>query len=64
MKENEEKLEQIRSLVYKATLNSNKTNEWMNKENPELMGFSPLYIVDNGGADLLIEYLKISLGLD
>lgn len=58
MKEISEKLKEIRSLVFAATLSSSKIEEWMNKENPELMGFSPQYVIDNGGIDLLIEYLK------
>jgi hypothetical protein len=64
MKENDEKLKLIRTLVFKATLNSSKVDEWMFKENFELMGFSPQYIIDNGGIDLLIEYLKRKLALN
>lgn len=61
MREISEKLKEIRALMFAATLSSSKIEEWMTKENPELMGFSPQYVIDNGGIDLLIEYLKRKL---
>lgn len=61
MEKNKEKLEKIRQLVFQATLSSSKADEWMNQKNVELMGFSPKYVIDHGGIDLLIEYLTRKL---
>ena len=64
MKTNDEKVKEIRQLMFGATLSSSKLKQWMSEENVEFMGFSPQFVIDNGGIDLVIEYLKRKLAVN
>jgi hypothetical protein len=55
--------EQIGPLLYSAHLNESKVNEWLTSSNVEFMGYAPLHVIQNGGAGLVVGYLKRKLGI-
>jgi hypothetical protein len=56
--------EEIKPLLFAVYLNSNKIDEWLTSTNAEFMGYSPLYVIENGGAELVVGYLKRNLGIN
>jgi hypothetical protein len=56
--------EEIKPLLFAIYLNSNKIEEWLTSKNTEFMGYTPLHVIENGGAELVVGYLKRNLGIN